>query len=228
MRALPAKRTTRPVVAACRSRRPDGSTRGAVRPDGLWLLLGIVVLGLASSAGYYRWKYPRVMAAVQERLDAAPTTAEGRLDAWLDFGRSQIHRRILSSRLSARQPWLATHTVRAGAGAGAAGPDGAPDVWGIDLDAFGTDAISREGLRVVVRFPEPRRLARAELVGDLARYVPAFASEAEAPDPVDRLFEIGDWMLAELAAALGRDIPGAGLELRAGGRRHEIGATDEE
>lgn len=193
--------------------RPDPSEAraGYVRVNGLAVLAGIVLLGVGSGAGYYAYKQPRVAAEFQAELDAAPTTAEGRVRMWHEFGAPQIHHRITKvARLSAEHPWLVVHALDPGDG-------GPPEAWGLDLEALPRPLSRVEGLTIVVELPAPRRLGRAPLAGDKARFVPVYGPGDAIPDPREPLRARALAALERLPQALAKDIEGARLEMRIDG-----------
>lgn len=183
---------------------------GAVRLDGLGVLIGIVLLGMGSGAAYFHWKAPRIRAQVKADLAAAPTTAAGRLAHWYEIGAAQIHHRLTKvARFSADMPWIVTHAVEDAAG-------GEPMVFGVDTEGLPRELTHLEGLTVVVELPAPAPLGRARLSGDRAAHVPVFAADAPVPDARERLRELATWFLEGLPAALEQDIEGARVEIRIG------------
>lgn len=188
----------------------DGRSAFGPRVNGLVVLAVLVVAGVGVTAGYLQWKAPDLTAIVAARrgeLTTAPTTPEGRLNAWLVYGNAGMHNRLTQMRLSAEQPWLATHAI---------GGTGPLDIFGIDLSEMPRELGQIDGLLVRVRLPLPVRLASAELTGVHAPFVPIYASSAQAPDPVVRAHELVAWALAGVGAALERDIPGARLSIEIG------------
>ena len=179
-----------------------------MRPPGLLLLAGIVLLGLGSGAAYYHFKQPKLAAELEARIAAAPKTPEGRLEQWLLVGGPQIHHRLSRfGRFSTERPWLVTHAVDDG--------DGRPPVlWGIDCDALPQGIAHLEGLTVVVELPAPRPLGRAPLAGGADDFVPLHRRGAAIPDPAARLREVSLYLLGGVPDALARDIEGAVLEIR--------------
>jgi hypothetical protein len=180
--------------------------RGVRRVPGLAVLVGIVLAGLLTGVGFYRWQRGRLDLELAGEVAAAPTSTAERLALWLRFGAAQIHHRLSQvGRFTPEMPWLVTHAV--------ASPDGAPEIWGVDCRDLREDLVHAEGLRVVVELPRPRRLGRATLDGVRADRVPLFASGTEL-DPAQRLRALALYLLEELPSALERDIPGASLEIR--------------
>src|SRR5262245_31400553 len=184
----------------------DAPRRETARVNGLVLLIGIVVLGLATGAGFYRWKRAEMDSRVAAELAEAPTTPEERLDLWLRLSGPQIHHRLaVVGRFSPDMPWLVTHAV--------ASADGPPELWGIECAALPVDLAHREGLSVVVELPAPRALGRLTLAADQQSRVPLFAPAA-SPDPATRVSELALYLLEGIPRALERDIPGASLVVR--------------
>jgi hypothetical protein len=168
----------------------------------------LVAVGFAVGALYYSWKEPRVRAQIQVELDAAPTTAEGRLEHWLAHGEPQVHHNLaVFARVSADLPWIVTHTVAASDG-------GAPYVHGIDVGALPRDLLSREGTTVVLHLARPRGLGRASLGGDSTAHIPHYASDVAQEVADARLREVVAYLLDDLIAALEKDIEGARFEIR--------------
>lgn len=189
----------------------------AARLNGLVVLIGVVVIGLASGAGYFFYKSPRLRAETERQLAEAPSTPAGRLAFGAKYLVPQIHNRLLSVRISRQQPWIPTHTIRV------AGDDGPPEVWGIDVDALGQDVAYVDGLELVIRLPAPSLIARTVLVGDKARSVPAYAAGAAVPDPTERLHELVDFFFDRMADQLSHDIEGTRLVVEIGGKRLPLG-----
>lgn len=192
----------RPVRAFLPSR-----CRGAVRVRGLPVLVAIVVAGLLTGVGFYRWKRGEGNARVAAELERAPTTPEERLDLWLQLTGPQLHHRLaVVGRFTPEMPWLVTHAIAPADG-------GPPELWGIECAVLPRDLGVREGLAVVVHLPAPRPLGRATLEGERAQRVPLFAPAA-APDARARLADLALHLLEGMPRALERDIPGARLEIR--------------
>lgn len=190
----------------------------AARLNGFVVLVAAVVVGLLSGAGYFFYKSPRLRAETERKLAEAPSTPEGRLAFGAAYLLPQIHNRLLSVRVSRQQPWIPTHTIQV------AGDDGPPEVWGIDVDALGTDVAYVDGLELVIRLPAPSLLARTVLVGDKARSVPTYAAGVEVADPTERLHELIDFFFHRMADQLARDVEGARLVVEIGGERLPLGA----
>jgi hypothetical protein len=177
------------------------------RPPGLLVLSGIVVLGLGSGAAYYHYKQPMLAAELQEKIDAAPKTLEGRLAAWHAIGAPQIHHRLSKfARFTPELPWLVTHAVVFEDG-------GPPELWGIDCDTLPQRVSKIEGMSVVIDLPAPRALGRYELVGDMVRHVQSTARDSGF-DGGDRLKDIAIHLLEGMPAALEKDIEGARIRVR--------------
>jgi len=173
------------------------------RPSGTLVLLGLVGLGLAFGAGMYRIFQPRAAARTERMMAGAPTTTEGRVQAWVEFGGPIVLQRLRDARISSQQPWIVTHTV------GAAGEAG--DVWGIVSDELPRDLVHADGTRVVVTLPAPRFLATTVLVGDHARSVPRVAPGDPPPDASELLLRIARYALKIQIDDIREDIEGAEL-----------------
>lgn len=174
---------------------------------GLYVVLGIVVLGLASGAGYFQYKAPRLKRDLHASLEAAPKSLEGRLEAWLRYGAPNIHHRLaIFGRFSEEYPWLITHAV--------GGSEGEALAFGIDCTTLPLDLCDVEGDTLVVHVPAPRRLGRVPLGPQERIYIPVYASESEVPDPRERLRALALHLLDKLPEALEKDIAGAHLEVR--------------
>jgi hypothetical protein len=183
------------------------SDGGGAHPRGLAVLAALVVLGL-SGAIFYRYQAPRASARLAAEVAAAPTSAEGSLRKWHEYGAPQIHHRLASwARFAPEMPWLVTHAVDPGDG-------GPPAIWGVDLAALPRGISRVEGMRVVVLLPAPTLLGRAPLQGEMARHVPLRAAAEPPLDAAARLTELVDFFLSDLARALAKDVPGAELEVR--------------
>ncbi|HEX6885413.1 MAG TPA: hypothetical protein VF530_18705 [Planctomycetota bacterium] len=189
-----------------RAPRSSGS-RGALRVQGLPVLVAIVVVGLLTGVGFYRWKRGEGDARVAAELAQAPTTPEERVELWLRLTGPQLHHRLgVVGRFTPEMPWLVTHALAPADG-------GPPELWGIECATLARDLGRREGLTVVVSLPAPHPLGRATLVGERAQRVPLFAPAA-APDARARLADLALHLLEGIPRALERDIPGARLEIR--------------
>ena len=181
------------------------------RVSGLWLFIGIVVIGVGAGAGYYRFAAPRAKAETERRLAEGPSTDEGRVETWVEYVEPVIRERLAQARISAQQPWIVTHTI-----AGAEGE--APEVWGIETEALTAGVVRADGLRAILTLPEPALLAEAVLVGDHANSVPSFPS-GQAPDNADELLtNIATYALQTQIKNLAKDIPGAELVIAVEGR----------
>jgi hypothetical protein len=186
-----------------------GPRAGEVRANGLAVLVLIVLAGLASGAAYYRYKQPRLAAALAAELAAAPTSAEGRVQQWERSMAPNVHHRITEvARFSGQQPWLVTHAVRRA--------DGVLEFHGLDLASLPRNLTRAEGMSVVVELPAPRALGPGVLEGESGRYVPVYAEGEPIPDPAARLQSQVLWILDRLPEALAHDIQGARIEVRIG------------
>lgn len=171
------------------------------------MLIGIVVLGIGSGAAYFHYKRPKLAADLRARIDAAPKTPEGRLEAWHSIGGPQIHHRLSKfARFTPELPWLVTHAVRTGEGE-------PPELWGIDCEALPMELSRLEGMSVVIDLPRPRLLGRHELVGDMVEHVPLIAPDTGF-DAGARLAEIAIYLLEGMPRALEEDIEGASIQVR--------------
>lgn len=172
-------------------------------PSGTLVLLGLVGLGLAFGAGVYRIFQPRAAARTAQMMADAPTTDEGRVAAWVEFGGPIVLQRLRDARISGQQPWIVTHTV---------GEEGEPgDVWGIESDELPRDLVRADGMRVVVTLPAPELLAHTVLVGDHARSVPRVAPGQALPDAAELLERIARYALKIQIEDIREDIEGAEL-----------------
>ncbi|HED65237.1 MAG TPA: hypothetical protein ENJ09_06730 [Planctomycetes bacterium] len=123
------------------------------------------------------------------------------------FSAPNIHHRLsIFGRFSEEHPWLITHAV--------GGAAGEVQVWGIDCTELPRGLTHIEGSTVVVEVPPPHPLGRMELDSHQRVYIPVYASEAEAPDPAERLRSLAMHLLDRMPDALSRDIPGASIEIR--------------
>lgn len=184
--------------------------RGLARVSGIGVLVGIVVLGLLTGAGFYRYQRARIERRLASEMAAAPESPEERLALWLQLSGPQIHHRLaVVGRFTPEMPWLVTHAVAAADG-------GPPEVFGVDCASLPKDLAHLEGLKVVVELPHPRALGRVELSGERANRVPLYAPEL-ALDPAQRLTELALYLLEGIPRALERDVPGASLEIRVAG-----------
>ncbi len=189
---------------------PGGEDRAMERErkgvNGLAVLVVIVIVGLVTGAGFYRYKRQEMDAVLADELAAAPKTSAERLALWLRVSGPQIHHRLaVVGRFAADKPWLVTHAL--------ARADGPPELWGIDCATIPQDLAHLEGLCVVVELPAPRPLTRATLDGEQENRVPLYAPEVR-PDPATRVSELALYLLEGIPGALARDIPGASLVIR--------------
>jgi hypothetical protein len=185
---------------------------GERRVRGFPVLVGIVVLGLASGVGWFQAKRPAIAAArarFREELAAAPQDLEGRLDLWMRFGEPQIHHRLTKfARFSPEHPWMVTHAVRSSDG-------GDPTLWGVDCEALGPGLVRREGTVIVVAVPAPVPLGRVPLTPRMGEHIPV-AEPGETFDGAERLRTLVLYLLDRIPQALEREIAGARLEVRVG------------
>lgn len=184
------------------------SRAGVARPSGLAVLAGIVVAGLITGAGFYRFQRGRMDARIAAELAEAPKTPAERAALWLRYAGPQIHHRLaIVGRFAPDEPWLVTHAVATGGGE--------PELWGIDCTSLTPDLAHLEGLTVVVELPAPRVLAHTSLEGAQVQRVPLYAPETR-PDAAQRLTELALYLLEGIPGALERDVPGAKLVIRVG------------
>lgn len=185
----------------CRAAR---ARRGAVR--GLTVLLALVVVGLGSGAGFYRWQRARQAERFERELAAVPQGLEQRLDLWLRLAGPQLHHRLaVVGRFTPEEPWLVTHAV--------ARENEVPELHGVPCAELLPSLARREGQTIVVELPAPRALGRAALTGERAQRVPLFAPDVPL-DAAERLRTLALHLLDDIPAALTRDLPGAHLEVR--------------
>jgi hypothetical protein len=177
------------------------------RVSGILLIVTLILLGLWAAA-VYAWRAPKLIGEMKAERAALPSTSEGRLDRWLEFGSGLIHQRLVQVRHSAQQPWLVSYVVTS--------PGAENEIWGIDLSDLHPSASRREGLSVVVSLAPARLLGRGELSGDKALQVPRYAPGAARPHPDRRAEAVAAWALRPLAEALAKDIPGAELRVQVG------------
>jgi len=187
---------------------PTGNRlRGALRVNGLAVLLGIVVVGLATGAGFYRYQRGAMEARLADEMAAAPTSTDERLALWLRVAGPQIHHRLaVVGRFAPDMPWLVTHAVAPQGG-------GAPENRGVDRGHHTPDRARHEERTGGVQLPRPGPLGRARLEGERAQRVPIYPPSANL-DPVARLSELALYLLEGIPKALTRDVQGAALEIR--------------
>jgi len=183
-----------------------GPRDGAARASGLTVLSGIVLVGLLTGAGFYRYQRGKMDARLAAEIAEVPNTPAERAALWLRYAGPQIHHRLaVVGRFAPDMPWLVTHAV--------AGADGAHEIWGIDCSELSKELAHLEGLTVVVELPAPRLLTRASLAGEQVQRVPLYAA-AVSPDARQRLVELALYLLEGMPHALERDVPGASLTIR--------------
>ncbi len=176
--------------------------------NGILVLLVLIGAGLSSTSLYYHWKAPKLIAAARAARAALPESAEERLAVWLEYCAPSLRERLVQLRFSAREPWLVTHW-QAGQET-----DGAGAIYGLDLQALGSQAVRREGLTVVVELPPPARLGTGTLRGDRALSVERATLEPTPEQIAARAREVVLWAISRLSEKLPQDIPGAHIELR--------------
>ena len=192
---------------------PGSSPRaGFLRVNGMLVLVLLVASGFGVGAAYYSYKEPRVRRELAAELEAAPSTAEGRVQKWMEFFTPQAHHRLsVFARVSEEHPWIVTHTVEA--------PDGGePYVHGLGVSDLPQEGLLvREGLTVVLTLDPVRLLGRARLGGDSAAHIPHYAADIPAAQADARLRETAEWLLRDVVKALASDIEGARFEVRTRG-----------
>lgn len=188
---------------------PDIAASRFRRPGGLIVLVAVVVVGLLSSAGLFRWGWTDVEAKQRELVaarDDAPKAAAAKLDQWLYYHEPRLQHRLTTLRFSSTHPGLITHTVE---------HESAPaEIWGIDLSGSHPARLEREGLALTLVLSAPRMLGRGVLTGMNANRVPVYRADGEIPDPRVRGLDLCEHFFAEFAAALAKDIEGATLDFR--------------
>ena len=148
------------------------------------------------------------IAGVRDRIRAeAPTTAEGRVQLYMQLAAPGVYEALTKSRFSADRPWIVTHVVA---------PEGegkAPEIHGVDITDLPRSCVYQDGLEVVIQMPGPSLLARDVLVGDNALGVPVFPA-GEAP-PAEELLEARlRFALKRMMQSLPEDIAGASYAFR--------------
>ncbi len=187
------------------------------RVNGIVLMLVLVAVGMGATSVLFKLVAGKVNDDRARTMAGMPDSPEGRLERWLEFGRTYFDARLVQLRLSAQRPWLIAQTV-------AAEKDSAEqEIWGVDIAHLTTAATTREGMKIVLTLPPATLLARGPLAGDKALNVPHYASGGLVPAPEVRVREIVDWALKPLIDALHKDIPGATLEVRIGAAAEERG-----
>jgi hypothetical protein len=181
-----------------------------VRPNGLLVLLAVVVTGMGSSVVFWRWQASKQIEAAAVVRESVPAGGEARLDTWLETLRPMIHARLQQLRLDAARPWLVTHVVE---------PSSDPaqhEIWGVDLTGLGPEVTRREGMTVVVELPAARLLGPGPLSGDKSVNVPRYRPGTPVADPNERAEFVVEWFLAQIEEGLAGDVEGAALEARVG------------
>ena len=181
-----------------------GERRGV---PGLLVILVLACLGIASGAGYFHYKAPRLRAELHAQVAAAPTSTGGRLEKWVRYGAANIHHRLaIFGRFSEERPWLITHGIGV--------PGGTVEIWGVDCDSIPKDLCTIEGSTVVVTLPRPSVQGHGVLNSEERLYIPIYASEADVPDPAARLRSLALHLLEGMPEALAKDIEGGRIEIR--------------
>ena len=206
----------------------DGPSMGkrprSWRLNGLVLVVLLVAGGMGITSAYYHWRAPGIVARMKAERAGLPDGGEPRLERWVEFGRTLIHKRLVQLRYSAGRPWLIAHVVEPVEGGG----EVEPEIWGVDFTDLPPEVTGREGMVVVVSLPPAKLLGRGRIGGDKALHVPSYAEGAEIPDPAARAAWIVAWSLEKLIEALEGDIEGASLEVRIGEKRFPVDGSGEE
>lgn len=185
----------------------DLPTRTGLRPNGLLVLLILVLMG-SSLIILYRYMEPRLAADLQAKIESAPRTPEGRVEKWLIFGHPQIDTCVRLLRMSEQQDWIVSHLV--------AQADGPPEVYGLDIALIEEDYLVRDGTRIEIWLPKPSLLGRAELIGRNSDSVPTFQLSDSLPVAEDRLRDMLEWRMRDVFEHLRADIPTVEIEFRFG------------
>lgn len=156
----------------------------------------------------YRYMEPRLEAKLQEQLDSAPKTPEGRVEKWLIFGHPQIDTCIELLRMSEEQPWIVSHVI--------AQDSGPPRVFGLDLEKLEDPYLRRVGTRIEIWLPEPGELGRTKLIGRNAGEVPVYEEGQEYPILQERIRDMIEWRLHTVVERLQSDIPEVEVRLEFG------------
>ena len=181
-----------------------GADRSYTRVNGLVIMTGLVLIGF-SMVLLYDYMSDRAGKDLQEKIEAAPKTVEGRVETWLMFGHPQINESLKALRVSETQNWIVGYLVQR--------TDGEPEVWGIDLDTLGTEYLSQNGNAIEIRLPAESMIARSRLFGRNADLVPVFTEDATRPPLNAKVRELVEWKLEALIGRLKRDIPGVEVRL---------------
>lgn len=185
--------------------------RNGGRVRGLVLLLILVVAGIGSGVGLFRWQAAGRAPELELPELAKGATPEQRLAAWLPkYIGPQLHRALQQARWSTQRPWLVTHIRQP---LEVPGQPFVPELWGLKLERIGPEFARCEGLTITVRVPAPELLERSsEIEGALARSVP-ITEPGEQP-PLERMTqERVRAFLSPVMTALARKLPGAQLEI---------------
>ena len=169
------------------------------------VVLGALIAGGLGVVGIYFFVQPRLVADTERRIRSAPSTTEGRLEIWREYGSPQVVQHLRWLRISSRQPFLASFVALPER------EEDPPEVWGIDLSATGPEQIRREGTDLIVHLPAPAVVAREYLAGPNAELVPFVRHGEPLPDPLVRVQLLLEFKFADLISRLQRDIPGTRL-----------------
>jgi len=175
------------------------------RAPGVLVLCLLVVCGMVPGVFFFRMLAPQAIAETRRMRDEAPSDPAQRAELWAQLNRAGIDNVLRSLRLSAERPWLASHGLRDPEG-------GLAEIWGVEVDEPFAERTEARGSAVVIRLPPPRALGRAALGGDLTRHVPLL-EPGQPFDAEGRLRTVIGRVLERQAMALGKDVPGATLEI---------------
>ncbi|MAE46436.1 MAG: hypothetical protein CMJ86_06030 [Planctomycetes bacterium] len=170
-------------------------------PRAILILLGIVAMGMAVPA-FFRWQVSLAEANRDQIRNESPTTAEGRLQLYLELASPGIHQAISMSRFSAERPWIVTHVVRS------ADSKQPPAIYGVDIEDLPRNFVRQEGLDVVISMPGPTLMARDVLVGDNAMGVQVFPPGSN-PEGIGILERRLRFALQRMIKSLPKDISAA-------------------
>ena len=177
-----------------------------VRPWGLLILFAIVAVGMGIPAFTISQKELAVQNRDRIRAEA-PTTAEGRVQLYMQLAAPGVYEALTKSRFSAARPWIVTHMVAP------ASEGEAPAIFGVDITELPRSCVYQDGLEVVIQMPAPSLLARDVLVGDNALGVPVFPA-GETPPAEDLLDSRLRFALKRMMQSLPEDIEGASYTFR--------------
>ena len=186
--------------------------RGALRLGGLTVMVALVALGIAVSSAAFRWRAGKLVPEVEIEAAGPDSSPEARVRYWFEkYGRAQIHHALVSARFSPGRDWLVTHVDQP---VPVPGETYEPELWGIDLAGLAPDISRCEGVRVVVRVPAPRMLARtADISGAQARQLPIYRPGDTLPALEELARARVQGYLSPIATALARKLPEARIAI---------------